>query len=115
MPKSNLYRFALSKIIVIVLSALLFGCLTVSLANDAFAFIKAEQKITFSLSEPTSAYNLSNELQKSGVIENAFGFWLYVKYSKVEHYIDNFCGSIELDSAMSYREIINNFKNYEAI
>ena len=115
MLKNNLYRFALSKIVVIVLCAMLFGGLTVSLANDAFAFVKNEKEITFSLSEPTSLYKLSTELQNSGIIENAFGFWIYAKYRNSENYLEKFYGTIDLNSAMSYREIINQIKNFEII
>ena len=111
MSKNTLYRFAFSKIIVIFLCALLFGGLTVSLANDFFAFVKPAKKITFSLSEPVSLYAFSSELQNSGVIENSFGFWIYAKSNNTDALLESFCGSVELDSSMSYRDILNKFKN----
>ena len=110
MTKNILYRFAFSKIIVIVLIAILFGGLTLSLANDAFAFVKTSKPITFSTSAPTSLYALSTRLQDIGVINNAFSFWLYVKYQNAETFLENFYGSLELNSSMSYREIIKEFK-----
>ena len=91
---------------------MLFGSLTVSLANDVFAFVKPTKDITLSISEPSSLYDLSSKLQNSGVIENAFGFWIYVKYRRAETYLEDFYGSVELNSAMSYREIMNQFKNF---
>ena len=68
MFKNVLYRFAFSKILVIFLCAALLGGITISLANDAFAFVKKSRHITFSLDEPTSLYDISNQLQNSGVI-----------------------------------------------
>ena len=112
MSKNILYRFALSKIIVIVLCALLFGALIISLSNDAFAFVKPTQSITFTREQPTDLYELSLELQSAGVIENGFSFWIYAKYKNAQSILEDFYGSIELDSAMSYRDIINQFKNF---
>lgn len=112
MSKNILYRFALSKIIVIILCALLFGGLAISLSNDAFAFVKPSQSITFTQDEPISLYELSSELQSAGIIENAFSFWIYARYKNAQTVLENFYGSIELDSAMSYRDIINKFKNF---
>ena len=111
MLKNILYRFAFSKILVIFLCAALLGGITISLANDAFAFVKKSQHITFSLDEPASLYDISNLLQDSGVIENAFGFWIYVSANGTGYIFEDFHGSVELDSAMSYRDILNKFKN----
>ena len=113
MSKNILYRFAFSKIIVIVLCSILFGGLVISLANDAFAFVKPTHDITFSMSEPMSLYDFSVQLQNFGVIENAFAFWFYVKYRGAEAYIEKFHGTIDLNSAMSYRDIVNQFKNFQ--
>ena len=92
---------------------MLFSGLVISLANDVFAFVKPQIAITFSISEPTSLYTLSTELQNYGAIENALSFWIYVKYRNAEPYLENFYGSVELNSDMSYRDIINQFKNFQ--
>ena len=113
MTKNILYRFAFSKIIVIVLFAILFSGITLSLGNDAFAFVKASETITLSMSETDSLYSLSTTLQDIGVIDNAFSFWCYVKYKNAETSLENFHGSIELNSSMSYREILREFKNFQ--
>ena len=113
MKRNILYRFAFSKILVIVLFAILVGGLTVALANDAFACIKPSVEIPFSLSKPVGSYAFSKALQNSGIIENPFSFWLYTKHRHAESYIENFHGTIDLNSSMSYRELIQQFKNFQ--
>ena len=87
--------------------------ITVALANDAFAFIKPSMEISFSLSKPVGSYAFSKALQNSGIIENPFSFWLYTKHRHAESYIENFHGTIDLNSSMSYRELIQQFKNFQ--
>ena len=110
-PKNILYRFAFSKISVIILCAALLAFFTVSAANDLFAFVKPSENIIIELDAPLSLGKLSVYLQNSGVIENSFGFWLYAKLKDDGAILESFSGSITLNSDMSYRDIINAIKN----
>ena len=109
MSKQFIYRFAFSKIVIIFLSAALLGGIAVSFANDMFAFAKPSKAISISLTENVSIYELSALLQNEGVIENALCFWLYATLTNADmamHY-----GSVELNSSMGYRDILNKIKN----
>ena len=108
-PKNILYRFAFSKVIVIVLSALLFAGLSVSVANDLFAFVKPSRDISIEITEPVSVRDISSMLQELGVIENSLAFRLYVELKSKEAFLEDFCGTVELNSNMSYRDILNKF------
>ena len=109
LSKQFIYRFAFSKIVIIFLSAALLGGIAVSFANDMFAFAKPSKAISISLTENVSIYELSELLQNEGVIENALCFWLYATLTNADmamHY-----GSVELNSSMGYRDILNKIKN----
>lgn len=114
MSKQIVYRFAFSKITVIFLSAALLGGIAVSFTNDIFAFVKPSKAINVVLAEEASLYELSVELQENGVIENALCFWLYAAFTDAEQLAACY-GSIDLNSAMSYRDIINKLKNIQNI
>jgi cell division protein YceG involved in septum cleavage len=111
-PKNILYRFAFSKITVITLCAILLALFTVSTANDLFAFVKPSEDIIVELNEPLPLDKLSVTLQNAGVIENAFGFWVYAKVKNNAEELESFSGSVTLNSDMSYRDIINTIKNF---
>ena len=111
-PKNILYRFAFSKITVIVLFALLCAGLTVYVANDMFAFVKPSKVIEFEISEPIPLNDICLQLQDLGVIENSLAFQTYVTLKKQEAHFESFYGSLDLNSNMSYRDILNKFKYF---
>ena len=111
-PKNILYRFAFSKITVIVLCALLCAGLTVSVANDLFAFVKPSRDISFETDEPVALKDISSQLQELGVIENSLAFRLYVRLKNKDALLESFYGTVELNSNMSYRDILNKFINF---
>ena len=112
-PKNILYRFAFSKITVITLFAIVCACLILSLANDLFAFVKPSNTVSFEVTEPTALKGLSSQLQTSGVIDNSLAFWAYVKLKNKDELLESFRGSVELNSDMSYRDILNEFINFQ--
>ena len=111
MSKQLIYRFAFSKIIIIFLCAALLGGITVSFANDIFAFIKPSKSITVAFTGESSIYDISVILQNEGVINNALCFWLYTTFANVN--TDKCYGSVELNSSMGYRDILNKIKNLQ--
>ncbi len=109
--KNILYRFAFSKILVIILVSLLSAGLVLSVANDLFAFVKPTQSITVEVAEPMPLHELSQLLQNRGVIDNSLAFWAYAKL-KGGSQLEDFYGSVELNSDMGYRDILNKLKNF---
>lgn len=87
-----------------LLSLLLAGAV-ISIANDMYAFVKPDAPITLSISSPLSSEQLSELLQNSGVIENAFAFRVYLRSKGLDGDVPSLLGEISLNSNMSYREI----------
>ena len=102
----KLRRLAFSKITVLSLTALLVAALGVSVANDLYAFVKPDREITLSIDEPHSLTELSKALEEQGVIANPTVFCLYVQSKGRSELLEGFCGTMTLNSAMSYRQIV---------
>ena len=107
--RNKLYRFAFSVIAVIVLLSMLTAGFIVSVANDLYAFIKADATMTLEISSPVSLSELAKKMQAGGIIENPNIFSLYIRSHGKAAALESFCGSVKLDSHMSYREILREF------
>ena len=82
----------------------------ISLSNDMYAFVKPDKTINVVFSEePRSLYSTAKQLDDYGVIENPAIFSLYVKSKNAEERVSAFSGELELNSSMSYREILKSF------
>ena len=112
MQKDQLIYKAFPRISLIILFAVFFSALTLSLVNDAYSFVKPENSVTLEINTPHTLNEIATILQKNGIINNPFCFSLYVKSRAGEKIIDAFNGTITLDHTMSYREILNEFKNF---
>ena len=104
--RNILYRFAFSKVLVIVLASLLCACLVISVANDLFAFIKPSQSRALEIRN-MSVGALSRLLQQEGIIDNAFAFHIYAYLKGKNSELEDISGSVTLSSDMSYGEILN--------
>ncbi|MBO5938548.1 MAG: hypothetical protein J6Q82_03505 [Clostridia bacterium] len=104
--RSKLRRLAFSKITVLSLTALLVAAIGISVANDLYAFVKPEGEIVLSLDEPHSLKELSKTLEEQGVIANPTVFRLWVQSKGKTELLEGFCGTLTLNSAMSYRQIL---------
>ena len=103
---SHLRRLAFSSITVLCLLALLFVALAISVANDLYAFVKPNRAVSFTVEEPTSLKELSAALERQGIIANPTVFRVYVNHQGRTELLENFCGTLTLNSAMSYRQIL---------
>ncbi len=102
----KLYRFAYAHISVICLLALLFASLLISVANDMYAFVKPDQELSVTIEQPSSLSDIAMQLERSGVIQNPTVFELYVQSKNRTQLFERFSGTLTLNSAMSYREIL---------
>lgn len=103
------YRRICSVIIPLLFLSLFLAALIISSANDIYAFVKPQRTATVTISEETSPYTLAAILSENGIIENPLAFTLYVKLKGISEGISAFRGQLELDSSMSYREILRYF------
>ncbi len=102
----SLYRFAFARLTVLTLMVLLLAGLMVSVANDMYAFVKEDRSVTFTVSSPRSLSELTAMLDEGGVIQNPTVFRLYVRAKGRVETAERFSGTLELNEAMSYREIL---------
>ncbi|MBQ8331609.1 MAG: hypothetical protein IJX94_03820 [Clostridia bacterium] len=102
----KLTRFAYSRVLVLVLTALLCAGLVISVANDMYAFVKPQRTVTLTVDEPTSLSDLADRLQAEGILQNPWVFQLYTASKSKTDRLERFVGTLELNSAMSYRELL---------
>lgn len=81
----------------------------ISISNDIYAFSKADTSVTLYLENPASLYSAARMLEENGIINNPAAFTLYVRSKGAEERIRGFSGELELNSSMSYREILRMF------
>lgn len=105
-PTNKLYRFAFAQITMISLLALLCAGLFVSIANDMYAFVKHEETVTISVDSPMTVRQLATVLKQNGIINNPTVFSLYVQSKQQAERLEAFQGCADLNTAMSYREIL---------
>ena len=102
-------RRAMSVILPLCMLSFLICGLICSAANDIYAFVKKDKDISRYIEESSSLDDISEKLGKNGVVNNAAFFSLYVRSKGKEDRITAFTGEINLNSSMSYREILEAF------
>ena len=100
------FKRAYSFFIPLCLWAVIAAGAVISVANDMYAFVKPQKSITVDISTPKEVEKLSKLLEEAEVIDNPFMFSLYVRSKGKEETVEKCAGSLELDSSMSYREIL---------
>lgn len=103
------YRRICSVIIPLLFLSLFLAALIISAANDIYAFVKPQRAAIIVIDKGESAYTLSALLSENGIIQNPLAFTLYAKLKDAEGDISAFEGELELESSMSYREILRYF------
>ena len=99
-------RYAYRTVTVIALFALAVAGLTVSVANDMYAFVKSAREVTLTVDAPMALEELSERLEREGIVANPTVFSLYVKAKGRGERMESFSGEVTLRSDMSYREIL---------
>ena len=107
--RRRLYRFAYARLTVTVLLALLLVGLLVSVANDLYAFVKRDRETALTVTEPQSVAEWARLLKQNEVIQNPTVFRWYVQRNGRTERIEAFSGTLLLNEAMSYREILSAF------
>ena len=93
-------------VIMIVLLSALIALAVISVANDMYAFVKPDGKVTLRIDEPIGLMELSHKLQDEGVIKNPTVFSLFIKSKGRKEKLEEFVGEVALRQDMSYREIM---------
>ena len=114
--KTNARRVARACSVIIPLCFFsLFISLFVSFcANDMYAFVKPEKTVKIRLDGADSLRERAQMLEELGVIENPALFCAYVRSKSAEDTITSADGVLELDTSMSYREIVKVFAKNQA-
>ena len=99
-------RRAFGMLVPLCLAAALLACVLISTANDIYAFVKPDQSITVTVLAPISAKQFSVLLRENGVIRNELVFFLYLRSKNKANDVGLLSGSWELNSNMSYRDIM---------
>ena len=77
-----------------------------SVANDVYALIKPNGKVTLILDVPVSLNEMGHILEEYGVINNPHIFIIYARARSSDEADPSFLGTVTLDRSMSYREIL---------
>ena len=104
--RRKLYRYAYARITVTVLLALLCAGILLSVANDTYAFVKADREAVLTVEETQSVSEWAWMLKRHGVIENPTVFGWYVRAKGQTERLESFSGVLTLNASMSYREIL---------
>ena len=99
-------RNAFERVIILTAIAVLISMLFISVVNDIYAFVKPEENISITLSQPLTLKELSRLLQEKGVIKNPTVFSIFIKSKNRAEQLESFVGEITLRRDMSYREIM---------
>ena len=105
--KGRLYRCVFAWLTVSLLFALLLAGLLISIANDLYAFVKPERAAVLEVSAPMELKELARHLEELGVVNNPTVFCLYVRSKGHREAVETFSGTLELNAAMSYRELLS--------
>lgn len=93
--------------IILIISLLLtFGI--VNVANDVFAFVKADKSIVVNIPQGGSTMDIAKALDKAGVIEHPYIFRLYSNLKKADGTFQY--GDYTLNSNLGYDQIISKLK-----
>lgn len=102
-------RRAAAAVIPLIFLSFFLAALTVSAANDIYAFVKPDTEAEIHIDGNTSLLSVSKILENEGIINNPTIFALYVRAKGAEDRIVGFSGDVRLGASMSYREIIAAF------
>lgn len=108
-PNKKLYRFVLSRVLTLTLSALLLAGLLLSVVNDLYAFVKPDRPVSLTLTEPLPLEQLCHRLSEREILKNPSVFQWYATRKGKKTALEQFSGTVELNASMSYREILTAF------
>ncbi len=95
--------------VIIVLGAAEVCQLSYSFANEVFGDVVAEpppgKNRTFVVAEADDAMTIAKNLEKEGIVPNAYSFYIRLRLSQSSKSII-LAGSYELNTSMTYKEIL---------
>ncbi|WMJ23434.1 endolytic transglycosylase MltG [Paludicola sp. MB14-C6] len=109
--KSNTFVKVMSALIIIGIAVLL-SITIIFAAQDIYGMGKQDRSITIDIPEKAGVIGIADILEDTGVINSSFFFKVYYKLSKQTGSMNY--GRYELNSNMSYQNIIDNLAKYSA-
>lgn len=95
--------------VIIVLGTIEVCKITYSFANEVFGEVIAEpppgQNRTFVIAEADDAMAISKNLEREGIISNAYSFYIRLRFFQSNKHII-MAGSYDLNTSMTYEEIL---------
>lgn len=95
--------------VIIVLGTIEVCKITYSFANEVFGEVIAEpppgQNRTFVIAEADDAMAISKNLEREGIISNAYSFYIRLRFFQSDKHII-MAGSYDLNTSMTYEEIL---------
>lgn len=95
--------------VIIVLGTIEVCKITYSFANEVFGEVIAEpppgQNRTFVIAEADDAMAISKNLEREGIISNAYSFYIRLRFFQSDKHII-LAGSYDLNTSMTYEEIL---------
>lgn len=94
----------------IIILGTIEGCkITYSFANEVFGEVMAEpppgHNRTFVVAEADDAMTVSKNLEREGIIANAYSFYIRLRFFQSDKHV-LLAGSYELNTSMTYEEIL---------
>lgn len=103
-------RRSFCSITMLAVWAIVFSLLLLSAANDVYAFVKPDVRVTVDVEQPFSAEELAQWLADRQIIRHPT---LFVWYLRNRHQIETaeqYRGTLTLHASMSYRKILAELK-----
>ena len=107
---------SLGYIIFVICTAIIVAYLGITIANDLFAFVKADKEIVITIDEDTTFRELASTLEKEGAVQYPLFLRIYNTFknrdSKVEQQLE--VGEHRILANLNYDEIISTFTKKRA-
>ncbi|MGM9613836.1 MAG: endolytic transglycosylase MltG, partial [Butyricicoccus sp.] len=100
---------ALLYLVIVVGISVLLSMVALFAANDVLALVKSEDTVTITIEQNTTASELSEQLDRTGVVNYGSLFKLFLKVTDKD--VDILAGTYELSPAMDYNQIIRALRN----
>ena len=87
-PTGDIWRRAFQCAVILTLSALLLAGVLLSVVNDMYAFVKPNEWVELTVSDPLALSDFSLLLERYGILNNPHIFSLYAKRKRLQKTVE---------------------------